>query len=459
MRALVRVACLAIVCSLALGAATAAIAQQGSEEWPEWLPEFHGDFRTFFIYQNDSDFDDTEPLYGEYGQSVGYISTMMRPSVEWTPHEAITLFYELEIGDNVWSRNDANQGDATGEGRPVFRHKQFWGAVRFPNTALELKAGYQYVCDPTHLVLDRYLGSAVVSAEWNGGEAALGVAQIPDVVYEGRDPNQVPFDPDMSGFDPNRNNYDNDDFIFYAAARQSVAESLNVRPGFFFRWDRTIVGRPRWYFSPVVNLTWRAASLLSFELDVAGQAGKFESGGIDNRDVDLLAGAAQLRAEVGWDRVDVGIGALALTPDDGDPYNLTDGGFDYSGFSKSRTVILSQNWLQDTYDNIDERAAAQKAGLFLADAEVVGRVAGGLSVFAIAGYGLVLEDRHVGGDPKLGLEADGGVRMDMYGERVRLTLMGGALFPGRAAAALSNEIDTEATRTLWNVQGAFEIFF
>jgi len=116
--------------------------------WPAWLPEFHGDFRTFFVYQNDSDFDDTEPLYGEYGQSVGYFSTLFRPRVTWTPHEAITLFYELEIGDNVWSRNDANQGDATGQGSPVFRHRQFWGAIGFPGIPLSLTAGYRYVHDP-----------------------------------------------------------------------------------------------------------------------------------------------------------------------------------------------------------------------------------------------------------------------------------------------------------------------
>ncbi len=449
---------LAAVCLSALVAASAAVAQQDEGDQQTRLPQIGGEFRTFFIYQNDSDFDDTEPLYGEYGQSVGYISTMIRPSIEWTPHEAITLFYEIEIGDNIWSRNDANQGDATGEGRPVFRHKQFWGAVRFPNTSLALTAGYQYVHDPTHLALDRYLGAAVLSLGWSSGEAEFGVAQIPDTTYEGRDPNQVPFDPDADGFDPNRNNFNNDDFVAYISASQALTDSMEIKPGVFYRRDGTVVGRLRWYFSPVVSFAWRASEALRLELDIAGQAGMFEHGGIDNRDVDLLGGAAQFRVELARGRFSVDAGALVITPDE-DPHDLTDNSFDYSGFSKSRCVVLSQNWLQDTYNNLDERAAAQKAGLLLTDIELDAGIAGGLALFAIAGYGMVLEDSHLSDGPELGTEADAGIRADMYGGRVRLTLMGGAVLPGKAAAALSNEIDTEATQTLWNVQSAFEIFF
>ncbi|HDH97031.1 MAG TPA: hypothetical protein ENF73_04825, partial [Proteobacteria bacterium] len=68
---------LAAVCLSALVAASAAVAQQDEGYQQARLPKIGGEFRTFFIYQNDSDFDDTEPLYGEYGQSVGYISTMI----------------------------------------------------------------------------------------------------------------------------------------------------------------------------------------------------------------------------------------------------------------------------------------------------------------------------------------------------------------------------------------------
>jgi hypothetical protein len=55
-------------------------------------------------------------------------------------------------------------------------------------------------------------------------------------------------------------------------------------------------------------------------------------------------------------------------------------------------VLLSEDWLQDRYDNIDERAAAQGAGLSLTDVQLTGRVPFmHLEIFAIAGYGMVLE--------------------------------------------------------------------
>lgn len=425
---------------------------------PSWFPEVHVYLRTFAIYQNDTDFDDTEPLYGEYGQSMGYVSTVFKPTVEWTPIDAITLFYELEVGDNFWSRNDANQGDATGEGRPIFRHKQFWGSVTFPDTKTGAKAGYMYLYDPTHLVLDKNLGALYAFSGWKNGSANGGVAQVPDTSYEGRDPNQQTFDPDTNGYDPTKNNFENDNFIFFADAEQKLSDAAIAKPGVLFRWDKTTVGRTLWFISPLANLNWGFLDFLKLELDVATEIGKYENGGIDNRDVDIFAWAAQLGLTLNWEKISVRLGALALSSDD-DPNNLYDSGFIYSGFSKSPTVLLSKNGIQETYDNLDKRAAAQGAGLLLADLQLTGRVTDGLSIFGIVGYGIVLEDEYLSDDANLGLETDVGVTLKLYGDYVKFTLLGATLFPGKAAAALSNEIDREATQTLWNIQGAFELSF
>lgn len=434
------------------------VAQEAECGLPSWLPEIHAYLRTFAIYQNDTDFDDTEPLYNEYGQSMGYISTVFKPTVRWTPIDAITLFYELEVGDNFWSRNDANQGEATGEGRPIFRHKQFWGSVTFPDTMTGAKAGYMYLYDPTHLVLDKNLGALYVFSAWKSGSANLGVAQIPDTSYEGRDPNQQIFDPDTNGYDPTKNNFENDNFIFFASAEQNVADSAVVRPAALFRWDKTIVGRTLWFVSPALNFNWKPLEHVKLELDAATEIGKYENGGIDNRDVDIFAWAAQLGLALDWEKIGVRIGALALSSDD-DPNNLYDSGFIYSGFSKSPTVILSKNDIQDTYDNLDRRAAAQGAGLLLADLQLTGRVTDELSIFSVFGYGIVLENEYLSDDANLGFEADIGAMLKLYRDYVKFTLLGATLLPGKAASALSNEIDKKATQTLWNIQGAFEISF
>ena len=470
---------------LGLLAATVALADAPADaDWQKWLPQVHIYFRTFFLYQNDSDFDRTKPLYNKYGQSVGYLSTMFRPLFLWSPLPAITLGYELELGDNIWSENDARQGDATGAGRPIFRHRQFWGQLKFPSTDLSLAVGYQYVHDPTHLVLDGYYGAAHVDYAWAGGTASVGAMQIPDRVYEGTDPNQAGFDADLQGFDPNRNNFQNDDFFFYVttthALRGAVPEAspgmplmdakrhiltsprrdgaLTLSPGVFVRWDATVIHRPRWYAAPAVNLAWSPNPLFALDLDLAGQFGTFRHGGIDNHDLTIAAGAAQLSATVDADVVALRIGFLAFSGDK-DRKDSVENGYDYSGFSKGPTVILTENWLQDQYNNLDEKVAAQKAGLFLVDAQVTVRPLSSLSVYAIVGNARVWENHDLNGDAVVGTEIDGGVTWEVYKNHAKLNLLAASLLPGKAAAALVNEIDTRATVPLWNVQGSMELMF
>jgi hypothetical protein len=450
--------------SIVLLAATVAYAEAPSADaapadWQRWMPRVHVYFRTFFVYQNDTDFDPTDPLYDENGQSKGHLATLLRPLFTFSPHEAVTIAYELEIGDNVWSQNDANQGDPTGQGRPIVRHRQFWGRLAFPGTPVSATAGYQYVFDPTHLVVDRYLGAARLDGTWKGGSASVGVAQFPDKVYEGNDPNQAGFDPDLEGFDPRRNNFQNDDFVFWAAVDQSLAgDALAFRPGVYVRWDRTVVKRPRWFAAPVVNLAWKPNPLVTLDLDLAGQFGNFENGGVDNRDLAIRAGAGQLGLTFDLDFFALRLGVLAFTGDD-DRGDLVDGGFAYSGWSRSPTFLLTENALEDQFDNLDERVAAQRAGLVVADAQVTARVATGLSVFAVVGWGRTWTANDLGGDPTLGTEVDLGLTWDAVPDLARLNLLGGTLLPGEAAAALVNEIDTGETDPLWNVQGSIELRF
>lgn len=433
------------------------VAAADQEDIEKFLPEFHLDFRTFFLWQSDSDFDDSKPKYSESGQTVGYLSTLIRPSLMWNPHESIRVFYEIEVGDNVWSRNDANQGDPTGADWPVFRHRQFWGEVQIPNLPLWIKAGYSYFHDPTHLIADRYVGTADITGDWGTGKVKVGVAIIPDTTYEGNDPNQSQFDKDLEGYDPERNNFNNDDFFFFTSVRQEVTDWV-FSPAVFYRWDKSEIRRLRWTLSPVLNATWRMTEISRLELDLAGQYGQYQNGGIGNRDVEQLAGAAQLRFFVDLKKVTLKFGGLFLSGDD-DPDDLIDNAFRYSGFSKSPTVMLSENYIQDQHTNLDERAADQGVGLVLADFQVAYIVYGGPEIFAQAGYGTVLENKHLSDEAHLGWEFDLGWDIDIHDRMANLSLLGGVLMPGKAAAALKNEIDTEATEILWHVQTAMEIHF
>jgi hypothetical protein len=90
------------------------------------------EFKNFFLWQNDSDFDRTDPLYDENGQSVGYFATALTPTMAWQPIDEVLLRYKVQIGENLWSRNDVLERDPTAEDIPTLQHKEIWGAVTLP---------------------------------------------------------------------------------------------------------------------------------------------------------------------------------------------------------------------------------------------------------------------------------------------------------------------------------------
>ena len=122
-------------------------------------------------------------------------------------------------------------------------------------------------------------------------------------------------------------------------------------------------------------------------------------------------------------------------------------------------MIMSQNWLQDQYDNLDERVAAQDAGLFLFDQDLSVALGGSVRLLTILGAGMALDDTHTGGESYLGAEGQLGVEWAPYENHVTFILMGGGMLPGKAASMLKNEIDREATDTLGQVQGSMILDF
>jgi len=72
----------------------------------EKFPTFSGSLRTFFLWKNDRDFDDTEPLFNEYGQSVGYMDVTLFPRLTWDINRSVRVQYYAEVGKAFWSRSD-----------------------------------------------------------------------------------------------------------------------------------------------------------------------------------------------------------------------------------------------------------------------------------------------------------------------------------------------------------------
>jgi hypothetical protein len=446
---LIAAACLSAFAVLA-PSAHAQKAYMGAED--DVLLEFDLFFQTYALFANETDFDRSRPVYSKNGQTEGYVLTTFRPGMTWRPWDFVAIRYQLEVGDNFWSRNDPDSQNMQSPGTAVVRHKEMWGEVTTQDKAFGIKTGYMYFYDPTHLVLDRHMGAGQGFYQWQSGKLTLAAGQIPDEVFEGiaaqSDSDRV-----------RQNNFEQDKYIFGAWANIGRTNNWRVSPGAFLQWDKTEIDRPKTVLSPLVNAQFLFGGKVGLEVDLVGQYGKYLRGGVDNRDVSYLAGAAQagLHADAWPVKLDTNL--LAFTSDDGDKYDEYDTGFHYSGWSKSKLMILTRNWLHDQYDNIDERAAAQGAGLFTGDQTVSVYLHETFRLMAIGGVGMTLDSTNTDGSSYLGAEGHFGAEFAPYQGHVSFMLLGGGLLPGKAAAMLKNRIDKKETDPLGQIQGSMTLTF
>lgn len=425
-----------------------------AEETPENeknLPQINFTFQNYFLYQNDSDFDRSEPLYDEYGQSVGYFATVFEPTLTWQPIEQVELRYGARIGENLWSRNDAEQNDPNADSVPVLQHREIWGKVMFGNY-VGLRAGYQQIADPTRLFIERYMGAATLFTETRKTKLEFTVGQFPDAIYETTGPNSA-------AGELLQNNFEQDIFLLALRAELSLGDRWLVEPGFYALLDHSEINREKSLFNPCLRLSVFFPHQALLLTDLAMQWGTYKQSGPNNEDLDLLGGAAQVSFLIPFNKVFLRTNALALTADDGDRNDTLDTGFVYSGKSGSRTLLLTENWLLDQYDNLDEYAAAQRAGLFVVDQQISVRAGEGLEVFGIVGYGMALDGANLDDERSLGLEGDLGLTYHLYKNHVQLTALGGGLWPGGAGALLKNEIDGGAKDPQYHGQANMLIRF
>jgi len=243
------------------------------------------------------------------------------------------------------------------------------------------------------------------------------------------------------------------------SAQTTDVQVNKVTPGLFFQWDKTEIDRPKSILSPLANFQWNIDPKTQMEFDLVGQVGKYVHGGVANHDVDFLAGAVQVGAQFDLRPVVLHYNLLAFSADDGDKNDSLDTGFHYSGWSKSSLMILARNWLHDQYDNIDERAAAQEAGLFLADQALSVYLHESFRLIAIVGVGTTLDNTNTGGSYYLGTEGHIGAEFAPYQEHASFVLLAGGILPGKAGGMLKNEIDRKATDPLGELQASMILKF
>jgi len=411
------------------------------------------EFKNFFLWQNDSDFDRTDPLYDENGQSVGYFATALTPTMAWQPIDEVLLRYKVQIGENLWSRNDVLERDPTAEDIPTLQHKEIWGAVTLPYD-FYVGAGYSSFEDSTNLFLRRELGvfnlTYSPSDEWM---LTASCGQLPDSVYEGTTV-------ETPSTELGQNNFENDALIY---ALQAQANWLSTDFGILDFGviglnDRSEIGREKNLWNIGANYMRDWSSLLLTSIDLAVQFGKTANGGINNEDLQHVAFAWQLGVSVIPSPVRLDLNALFLSGDS-DRNDLQDSSFMYSGVSDSATVMLSENELQDQYDNLDERAAWQKSGLLLVDLRAGITLWDQLEIFAVGGYARASDEENLDEDLTVAAEADLGVVWTLYENHVDFTVLGGGLWPGKSGGILKNAVDLTAVDPIYYTQALMRLNF
>lgn len=413
---------------------------EGEGDEGMWI-EPHIRLDNLFLFRNDSDFDRTPPHYNENGQTVGAFATILTPRLTWHLATNLQITYEVEIGLNYWSRNNPDTESALSPDVFVMKHREMFAEGAFFDGRLGFKAGYQRFKDSTGLFLNHWIGAAkVYYAPSPGSSVGLFVGQVPDQTYE--------------GITVRHNNFKRDIMVFGLFGEVGLVEGMTLSFGLHNLYDSHVVGRTRYVIAPNVALRFSKGPW-SAEADAILQAGRFEHSALDGGHQTVLAWAAQGHGAYQSHPWDVEVNLLALSPDDKYDGNGRQGAFLYSAKPQSKTRILTEDEVRDWYDNIDERMSTfeggfflNRAGLFLGDASIGYEVFDFFEPKVIVGAAMVLEPKNALSSRFVGIEA----LLDLtfsFRDFLFAHVSGGALIPGRAAAALVNEIDRKATDPIW----------
>jgi hypothetical protein len=424
-------------------------------------PTFDLRMRNYVMYQNNTDFDPTKPLNNRYGLAIGYFATTIEPGLRWTPIPQVTVRYQAKIGENVWSRNNAEELDMTAPDTMLFQTEEAWSEVRLPGN-VAIRAGYQFMHDPTRLFLDRHIGAAVVSVGWTGGSVSAIVGQLPNSFAPGST-GEPPSGELTTTYEPPTTNLDQNTFadsaIVYAVRADLNAGAWLVIPAVYALNDRIDPYRVENLVNPCAHVEGPLAPAVKLQLDAAVQAGGIRHGGVADHDVNIFAYAGQVNVDMDWRPVRARFNAMVFSGDD-QPNGLTQENYVYSGWSRSSTLMLAENKLQDQYNNLDEVAAGARAGMALVDGRVGYFPVDSLEIFGVAGWGRamaagLLDTR----DPTIATEGDLGLAWQPYGPVATFTLAAIGLWPGKSGAMLVNDINLKACRTIYNGQALMDIKF
>ncbi|HQC44558.1 MAG TPA: hypothetical protein PLC97_04925 [Myxococcota bacterium] len=419
---------------------------------------FTGRMQTLFLWRNDSDFDRTPPFYNANDQDVGVVGTFFAPMLEVTPVKQLRMVFEAELGLNIWSTHDPDNYNTSHPNwfRMAFRQAFIEG--NFDKQKIGFRVGYERLFDPTGLFVGHWLGAANLWTRHNWGQITAIVAQMPDQTYEG-----IAFD---------KNNF-NSDTILYGLRLFMPFDKVQLDAAIWGLHDTQVVGRTVDMMAITANFSgnW---DWIKFGIDSGFQYGKTKkrAGGSDET---TLAWAAQGYLNIEHKLIKdlnllFDLNLLALSADDNWDGNKYNGGWIYSGRSRSKTIILTEDELRDRGGNMDELISQKRhadAGKFFLNRAglVVTDVSFGLNYSSFfkpmltVGTGWTQNNKNSFGSNFVGVETNLLLQF-LYKQYLTFDVIGSALVPGKAAAAFINKGEfRDATDPIFQVEASLVFHF
>ena len=411
--------------------------------------EVHADMQNLVLFRNDTDFDRTPAAYSANGQEEGALATVFRPDLTFRINSGLRLFYQAEIGLNYWGKQNPDQESFKAPDVFVMKHRQVYGEGELG--AFGFKAGFSEFQDATGLFIHHWIG--VAQARWQLNEAGRVEA------FFGLVPDQTD-----EGINVLQNNFNHDTFVWGASLQYQLTGNLKLNVGLDNLFDEHVVGQVRRVFCPNAELAV-TAGVFSGYLDAALQVGRFSGTALDGGGQDDLAWALQARAQYAASPLELQVNVLALSPDDDYDGNSINRAFLYSGKSKSATMLFTEDEIRNWYDSLDLRMASfrdgfymNRAGLFVGDLKVTWAATEAFRPAIIVGFASTLNPHNSLGESFVGVEADL-VLQYKISDHFLVQAMAGVVSPGKAGAALVNQIDLSKAEPIFSCEGSLLLHY
>jgi hypothetical protein len=398
-----------------------------------------------FQYANDSDFDHSVPEPDTYGQSTGMFGTYLKPQLNVYISDFFRFYWEMELGLDLWSRNstDATLGVDDG-GSPAFgiRQRELYADIIYKKLCIRL--GYQRLIDVSGLFINHWIGAGSIRyGEERQSNIRLFGGQMPDQTFE--------------GWELTKNSLVNDVYVAGLDGQWVFNSWVKLVAGVYYLGDLSLNN----YRKDVGVLSVGAAfegKGWDAKVAVVGQFGRRANASADGSDSAIKAWGVVADGGIERKHFEFRLSGTVLSADDNSSLNDSTA-FIWSGKRPGLSIMLSENELRDTGNNIDERMASREglfhntmAGIAGIDLALFYKPVDYIKIGFVTSQLLSINPDNIGGGRFVASENDLVFEVNLLHNLLRLQATGGIVVPGSAGAAQINRIDGMSLNNIYFCQ-------